>query len=348
MTLITIAQKDSISQAANLLSQGQVVAFPTETVYGLGANALDPIAIQRIYQAKGRPSDNPLIVHISSLEMLMDLLPQNVPLPSIYAQLCSKLWPGPLTILVPRSPKIPLSVTGGHDTVAIRMPAHPIARALIQACGFPLAAPSANTSGRPSPTTAFHVQNDLEGRIPLILDGGPCDCGIESTVLDGLASPPVILRPGGITFETLRSFPGMHALRVYKKGQEDLKGIEEAPTTPGMKYRHYTPDAQVILIEACASKEEQRFLASRELASFSLGKKGLLSTGSVFVPSKTFAFDAVVHLGDSPAEIARNLFGGLRALEDMDVIFVEGILDQGEGLGIMNRLRKAASHVISP
>ncbi|MEW5316566.1 MAG: hypothetical protein WDW38_007933 [Sanguina aurantia] len=234
--------------AVTLLTAGQAVAIPTETVYGLAANALNAEAVARIFQAKQRPSDNPLIIHVSSMEMLQALYPAGWELPAVYTQVVAELWPGPLTILLPCSPLIPSIVTCGHPTMAVRMPSHPVARALIAACGFPLAAPSANSSGRPSPTLASHVMEDLCGRIPLVLDGGPCGCGVESTVLDGLRRPPVLLRPGGVTAERLSKVPGLEHLQVYRRDFVDA-ALEAAPTTPGMKYRHYSPDAQVILID---------------------------------------------------------------------------------------------------
>ncbi|KAG2490381.1 hypothetical protein HYH03_011182 [Edaphochlamys debaryana] len=242
------AQHPSIARAAATLSAGEVVAIPTETVYGLAANALSAEAVGRVYAAKNRPADNPLIIHISSLEMLASLYPPGWSLPPVYEPLVRDLWPGPLTILVPRSPLVPDAVTCGLPTMAVRMPAHPVALAVIAACGFPLAAPSANSSGRPSPTIARHVFADLGGRIPLIIDGGPCTCGVESTVLDGLRSPPAILRPGGVTREQLLGYPGLGALQVYRRDFVDA-ALEAAPTTPGMKYRHYSPTAPVLLLD---------------------------------------------------------------------------------------------------
>ncbi|MEW5306626.1 MAG: hypothetical protein WDW36_009080 [Sanguina aurantia] len=246
--------------AVTLLTAGQAVAIPTETVYGLAANALSAEAVARIFQAKQRPSDNPLIIHVSSMEMLQALYPAGWELPAVYTQAVAELWPGPLTILLPCSPLIPPIVTCGHPTMAVRMPSHPVARALIAACGFPLAAPSANSSGRPSPTLATHVMEDLCGRIPLVLDGGPCGCGVESTVLDGLRRPPVLLRPGGVTAERLSRVPGLEQLQVYRRDFVDA-ALEAAPTTPGMKYRHYSPDAQVVLIDPRAWR--RRMLGAR-------------------------------------------------------------------------------------
>ncbi|KAL6764481.1 DHBP synthase RibB-like alpha/beta domain-containing protein [Haematococcus lacustris] len=234
--------------AAALLLADQVVALPTETVYGLAANALSVAAVARIYTAKQRPADNPLIVHGADMGMLRALYPPGWKLPSSYQAAVQAHWPGPLTILLPRSPQVPDIVTCGQPTMAVRMPSHPVARALIALAGVPLAAPSANSSGRPSPTTAAHVMEDLAGRIPLVLDGGPCSLGLESTVLDALRHPPVVLRPGGVTAEQLRRLPGLQGLLVYSKDLRDA-ALEQAPTTPGMKYRHYSPTAQVTLLD---------------------------------------------------------------------------------------------------
>jgi tRNA threonylcarbamoyl adenosine modification protein (Sua5/YciO/YrdC/YwlC family) len=222
----------AVSRAAAVLRSGQVVAMPTETVYGLAANALDAAAVARIFAAKNRPADNPLIVHVSSLAMLASLYPDGRPLPAIYEPLVTDLWPGPLTILLPASPLLPASVTAGQPTMAVRVPAHPLALALIDACGFPLAAPSANSSGRPSPTLAHHVLADLGGRVPLILDGGPCSCGLESTVLDALRSPPALLRPGGVTAEQLRLYPGFQGLQVRRRGGRADPTSSQPPRYP--------------------------------------------------------------------------------------------------------------------
>ncbi|GLC38584.1 hypothetical protein PLESTB_001742000 [Pleodorina starrii] len=237
-----------IAKAAAALAAGEVVAIPTETVYGLAANALSASAVGKVYAAKNRPADNPLILHVSSLEMLASLYPPGWSLPPLYQALVRDLWPGPLTLLLPRSTLVPDTVTCGQPTMAVRMPAHPVALALIAACGFPLAAPSANSSGRPSPTLARHVLTDLGGRVPLILDGGACTCGVESTVLDGLRDPPAILRPGGVTREQLAAYPGLERLLVYRRDFVDPQ-LEAAPSTPGMKYRHYSPNARVLLLD---------------------------------------------------------------------------------------------------
>jgi tRNA threonylcarbamoyl adenosine modification protein (Sua5/YciO/YrdC/YwlC family) len=233
-----------LRRAAELLQQEEVVAIPTETVYGLAANALSASAVRKIFAAKQRPSDNPLIIHISSLDMLRALYPDGSPIPPIYTPILARHWPGPLTILLPRSPLVPEAVTCGQPTMAVRLPSHPVARTLIALCGFPLAAPSANSSGRPSPTLAHHVLEDLKGRLPLIIDGGACSSGLESTVLDALRQPPAILRPGGVTYEQLQQQEGLAGLQVYRRDFVDSQ-LEAAPSTPGMKYRHYSPDAKV-------------------------------------------------------------------------------------------------------
>ncbi|KAI0173409.1 translation factor [Hypoxylon sp. FL1284] len=240
------------------------VGFPTETVYGLGADATRSAAVKGIYAAKGRPSDNPLIIHISDLEMLREILapaPGSINtngtantghdrIPEIYKPLIEKFWPGPLTVLLPNPTpsKLAPEVTAGLKTFGVRMPKSPLALSLIKLTGAPLAAPSANASTKPSPTTAEHVLEDLDGRIELILDGGPCLVGVESTVVDGLCDPPVILRPGGVSMDELRSCPGWEKVEKGYKDQSELG--KSAPRAPGMKYKHYSPKARVVLYEA--------------------------------------------------------------------------------------------------
>ena len=270
-----IQLSDNSPDAANMLEAASQlrdsdlpVAFPTETVYGLGADATRSSAVRGIYKAKQRPSDNPLIIHVSSLSQLRNLLnpsgpavsspdyPQD-PIPQIYHPLISRFWPGPLTILLPLPIPSPLAseVSTSLPTVAVRMPSSPIALALIQLAGVPLAAPSANASSKPSPTTAAHVLHDLSGRIDLILDGGPCTVGVESTVVDGLTIPPVVLRPGGVSIDMLRNCSGWEDVRIsYEDGAEI--GV---PRAPGMKYKHYSPNARVLLfhgqLDAARAKE---------------------------------------------------------------------------------------------
>lgn len=274
--------EDILVAASRLRSEDSLIAFPTETVYGLGGNGLDPLSVNRIYSAKGRPSDNPLILHISSKSMLESMLPKDYQIPDHVNQVIAKFWPGPLTILFPRGPNVPKTVTGGHDTMAIRMPSHPIARLIITLANVPIAAPSANRSGRPSPTISQHVLDDLNGRIDYIIsydhdkENTSIDStnvgGVESTVLDSTRTPPIILRPGTITASDLKTIPGFENVKVYRASTEDKtsninnndnkkdsmlelenKQIEleqlDTPTTPGMKYRHYSPDCEVILIE---------------------------------------------------------------------------------------------------
>ncbi|KAF2402446.1 translation factor, partial [Trichodelitschia bisporula] len=368
--------------AALLQSTASPVAFPTETVYGLAADATNPDAVAGIYAAKQRPADNPLIVHFADLTQLRSFLregtagtpaadPASDPIPAIYRPLLPRFWPGPLTILLPLPPDSPLApaVTAGQPTFAARIPSSPLARALIAATGRPLAAPSANASTRPSPTTAAHVLADLNGRIAAVLDGGPCGVGVESTVVDGLSSPPAVLRPGGVGIGELRKVPGWEVTVVgYRDGEEGAGGKEVyKPRAPGMKYRHYAPRARVVLFEAPA----------RTLSRIDLGgcaRLGVIRTarwealgdeaGEEMTNEADEEVDAAeprcrmmtveergveiwdVHLGPDAADVGRGLFGALRALDGcgVEVILVEGIED-GAGdvaAAVMNRLRKAA------
>ncbi|KAI9498520.1 DHBP synthase RibB-like alpha/beta domain-containing protein [Zychaea mexicana] len=342
----------AIEEAAQLLTAGDAVGIPTETVYGLAANALSADAVAKIFAAKNRPQDNPLIVHVSSLAMLKRILPNNT-IPPVYQQVIKHHWPGPLTIIVPTSDLIPTQITCGQPTVAVRFPSHPVARALINQCDFPLAAPSANSSGKPSTTLASHVFDDLKGRIPLILDGGPCNVGVESTVLDGLRNPPAILRPGGVTYESLSSLPGMEGLQVYRKDFID-RALEQAPTTPGMKYRHYSPEAKVILLENAADPHtfERQWKQELEKQEKPVRRLGLLVTSkdtpSVVNHQGVECIPVFMGRGEHPEEVARGVFKGLRDLDtqNVDLIFVQGIPETAEGMAVMNRLRKAASKVI--
>jgi len=228
-----------LAAAANLIRRGRLVAFPTETVYGLGANGLDAAAVGRIFAAKGRPADNPLILHISDRREL-DALVREVP--EWLEPLLGKFWPGPFTVVLPRSEIVPDIVTAGLDTVAVRLPSLGVARELVRVAGVPIAAPSANLSGRPSPTTAAAVMADMDGRIGMVLDAGPCDVGLESTVLDCVAQPPVILRPGGVTQEMLEE-----CLSSVRSAGQGSAAENAVPRAPGMKYRHYAPSAPLVL-----------------------------------------------------------------------------------------------------
>ncbi|KAJ1927864.1 hypothetical protein IWQ60_002555 [Tieghemiomyces parasiticus] len=356
-----------LATSTRLLHEGKVVALPTETVYGLAANALAPAAVARIYQTKNRPADNPLIVHVASLAMLRSLLPGGK-IPAVYEPLIQRHWPGPLTLLFPASPTVPAIVTCGLPTVAVRFPAHPVARATIAYSGLPLAAPSANSSGKPSPTLALHVWDDLEDRVPLILDSGQCAWGIESTVVDGLRQPPAILRPGGVTLEQIRRVPGFEACQVYRKNFTDAR-LEQAPTTPGMKYRHYSPDAQVVLFERRADDTDPaagQDSALTEALRAALARHPGDPVGILTVYPRPASWQTQVG-GDTSAQIhframadegptsdpmaapyTRNLFRSFREFDKLRVrwILVEGSAETHEGLALMNRLQKAASTVV--
>ncbi|SHF06053.1 translation factor SUA5 [Desulfofundulus australicus DSM 11792] len=328
-------RSEIIDRAGMILRRGGLVAFPTETVYGLGASALDGRAVRRIFEVKGRPPDNPLIVHVAGREMLRPLVRS---WPATAEKLMAAFWPGPLTLVLPAAPGVPREVTAGLDTVGIRMPAHPVALALIASAGIPVAAPSANLSGRPSPTTAGHVLQDLNGRIDAILDAGPAGVGVESTVLDLVADVPVILRPGGITPEELEKVIGKVKVDPGADG-----GDVSRPRSPGMKYRHYAPRVPLVLVEG----EPERVAARlKELADNyrALGRRvGILATAET---AGKLNGGQVVVAGSrqNPAAIASRLFAALRQLEGrgVDVILAEGIEPRGLGLAVMNRLRRAA------
>lgn len=395
--------------AAQALADSHLVAFPTETVYGLGANALDEDAVVKIFRAKGRPTDNPLIVHISDMDMLRKLVLEGYQLSAVYDALIRDFWPGPMTLLFPVDEvKVPSVVRCGLKTLGVRMPSHPVARALIAKSKLPLAAPSANASGRPSPTTAMHVYRDMtskkngniEGRLPYIIDGGPCLVGLESTVIDGVTCQGElrVLRPGGVGVEALEHClqanklllgqPDCKAnavsLRVYGKDMQRSKEEESAPTTPGMKYRHYSPDAEVILLleqpkaninngkgdenPVLSPRDAVNLLVSQHSRAGNTLKIGLMSlddselTNSLMQkPDQVnghYHFLRHFSLGSKgrPEQVAKRLFEGLRALDEgeeedgsdrCELIFVEAPNDDaGIGLAIMNRLEKAASSVL--
>lgn len=357
--------------AHDLVSRHQVVVFPTETVYGLGAAALVPAAVARIFSTKGRPSDNPLILHVSSRAMLQSLLPPDYAIPHTYTTLMDAFWPGALTLLFPADPsRIPAAVTAGRPTVAVRMPSHPVARALITFADTPLAAPSANSSGKPSPTRAEHVQRDLDGKVALILDGGPCAIGLESTVVDGLQPDGAlrVLRPGGITVEDIERVLADEAagdgdarvprVLVHRRDYSDEE-MEQAPTTPGMKYRHYSPSVPVVLLmTSTPPPAEQAPVGFADvldsLRHLRRDSASPLKVG-VLAPSDSRLNDSlsaaavewrVFALGtrSDPAISAARLFDGLLTLEKegVDAILIEEIEEEREGLAYMNRVRKAA------
>ncbi|KDE28424.1 hypothetical protein BA81_06539 [Bacillus safensis FO-36b] len=320
-----------IKQAADLLQQNEVVAFPTETVYGLGANAKETEAVMKIYEAKGRPSDNPLIVHIAEVQQLHEF----AQIESEKAKaLMDAFWPGALTIVLPCKPgTLSKQVTAGLSTVGVRMPDHPIALELIRAAGLPIAAPSANRSGKPSPTQADHVASDLEGRIAGIVDGGSTGIGVESTVVSCAGETPVILRPGGITKEALEEVVGTVSV------DPGLTKKDEAPVSPGMKYTHYAPEAQMYIFHG-SDEEMQRHIQKYKAEGL---KVGVLTTEE---KKSLFAADVVYSCGyrEKSETVAANLYRVLRQFDetDVDLIISEAFSEQGVGSAIMNRLQKAA------
>lgn len=329
-----------IRDAGKIIQEGGLVAFPTETVYGLGANALNDSAVHKIFAAKGRPSDNPLIVHVSELSQVYDLA-DDITIPA--RRLMEVFWPGPLTLVLPQKPGLSQAVTAGLDTVAIRMPGNKVALELIRAAGVPVAAPSANSSGKPSPTTAEHVVHDLKGKVDMIIDGGPCSVGLESTVLDITSEPPVILRPGGITREQLEGVLG----HVEVDPSLTFNNENMVPRSPGMKYTHYSPAAEVVVVtgdEALIPSKLQQLINEYR----SKGKKvGLLVSEDI---SGLSGAEQVYITGsrNNLETVARSLFDGLRALDlqGVNVILAEGYPSGGMGDALMNRLNKAAGHNI--
>ncbi len=343
----TSPEPENIREAAEILTAGGLVAFPTETVYGLGADALLPEAATAIYAAKGRPSDNPLIIHIAEFSAL-DRIVREIP-PQARA-LAEAFWPGPLTMVFNKSAAVPLATTGGLDTVAVRMPSHPVALALIREAGGYIAAPSANTSGRPSPTLAAHVAEDLSGRIPLILDGGPVGIGIESTIIDlstlqeaegDTLSVPMILRPGYITREMLTQVIGT----VCDDPGFSGKDPQTRPKAPGMKYRHYAPKAQLTLVDGEATAVISRInaLTAQSCAD---GKR----VGVICTTETAPAYDAhvvrVLGSRSDEAAITQQLYALLRDFDalDVDLIYAETFFELRLGSAIMNRLLKAAGY----
>jgi L-threonylcarbamoyladenylate synthase len=328
-----------LSEAAADLRKGNLVAFPTETVYGLGANGLDEQAVKAIYQAKGRPSDNPLILHIADFQEVENLT-QNIPANA--RALMNAYWPGPLTVILERSKIVPNTVTGGLDTVAIRMPSSVVARELIRLSGVPVAAPSANVSGRPSPTKADDVLVDLSGKIAVVLDAGPCDIGVESTIVDCTTPVPTILRPGGITLEMLMETLGEVEV------DPGLISKDMVARAPGMKYRHYAPSAPMLLVES-PYPANQAVLQREILKALGEGQKvgaAVARESEALIPSGVQV--AVLGSRLNPAEYAANLYTVLRAFDDTDaeIIFAEGISEEGLGLAVMNRMRKASGYRI--
>ena len=328
--------RDKVSAAAKILREGGLVGLPTETVYGLGANGLDGAAVRRIFEAKGRPQDNPLILHVSGPQWLTRYCAQVPPLAYVLAR---KFWPGPLTMILKRDPCVPDETTAGLDTVAVRCPNHPVTLAIIREAGVPIAAPSANLSGRPSCTTAQDVLEDMDGKIQCLVDGGPCAVGVESTILDLTCTPPRLLRPGGVPVEQIERLIGPIAIDKAVNGVLDG---EERPRAPGMKYRHYAPKAPVIVVSGAPEASAQEILRR-------VGPESGVICFEEYLP--LFEKQRVQSLGPSQDKQtqAQRVFDALRAFDSETVteIYAQCPDNQGLGLAIGNRLKKAAGfHVI--
>lgn len=338
--------ESAIHEAGTIIKNGGLVAFPTETVYGLGANALDEQAAGKVYAAKGRPSDNPLIAHICHREMLRPLVKK---VPAVAEKLMDAFWPGPLTLIFEKSDVVPRGTTGGLDTVAVRYPSHPIARSLIQAAGVCIAAPSANLSGKPSPTLGQHVIDDMNGRIDMIIDGGMVGMGLESTIIDVTVEPPMILRPGFITYEMAKGVVGQLEIdqAILKKPEKELK-----PKAPGMKYRHYAPAADYSIYKGEAKRVAEKIASLANEKSDEGMRVGIITADQhlKLYKGKLNENIKVVSLGDldRPEMIAGKLFKALRDFDKMETqfIFGEAFSEDNIGWAIMNRLTKAAGYNI--
>ena len=332
--------EEKLRAAGAILQRGGLVAFPTETVYGLGGDALNPSSSQKIYAAKGRPSDNPLIVHIYRFEDIHKITKE---VPEEARKIADAFWPGPLTMILPKSDAVPYETTGGLDTVAIRMPSHPAAQKLIKYSGGYIAAPSANTSGKPSPTVAKYVEEDMMGRIDAIIDGGEVGIGLESTIIDLTVTPPQILRPGYITQEKLSTVLG-----TVDTDTTILRADSgQAPKAPGMKYRHYAPKGELTIVEG-TPEQVREYINQAAAADHTAGEKtGIIGTEEML---SGYIADVVKSVGSRKDEdsIARHLYTILREFDDEGVtkIYSEGFSTEGFGQAIMNRLLKAAGHKV--
>lgn len=324
-----------LAEAARILVGGGLVAFPTETVYGLGADALNAQAVQKIYLAKGRPSDNPLIVHIAEFAQLHKLARE---IPPEAESLARHFWPGPLTLILKKQAAVPDVVTGGLDSVAIRIPAHPVALALLRATGRPVAAPSANLAGRPSPSTAQHVIDDLAGRIDAVLDGGHCVVGVESTIVDIREGYPLLLRPGGVTPLEISNALGKKCLQADWQEEEGT-----APPSPGLKYLHYAPQAPLYLVLGSSEKLAIKIAYLRDTYQRQGKHVALLLSKELAAELDADTVEVLGSRGNA-SEQAANLYGALRRLDQSaaEVIIAEGYHEIGLGLAVMNRLKKAA------
>lgn len=329
------AEEDgNITYAANLIKAGQLVAFPTETVYGLGADALNEDATLGIFYAKGRPADNPLIVHVADMERAREIAFFN----KRAELLAEQFWPGPMTLVLPRKSIVPDIVTAGLDTVAVRMPNHPVALELIRRSGCVVAAPSANSSGRPSPTEAKHVWKDLVGKVACILDGGSADIGVESTVIDLSQDRSCILRPGGLAVECIREVLGKITVCNEANSNKPVR-------SPGMKYRHYAPEALVWVVEGETEQVREKILQLALKLINENRKPIVLTIGN----NQVYEGIEIISLGTNEVEAASRIFSALREADERgtDVIIVEGLSDYGLGLAVMNRVRKAAVKVLN-
>ena len=330
--LLTTSEKD-INTAGGIIADGGLVAFPTETVYGLGASAFDTGAAKKIYAAKGRPSDNPLIVHIADKLQLSDIAAE---IPNEAKIVIDKFMPGPITVILKKKPSVPDTVTAGLQTVAIRFPSNETAQRLIKAAGVPIAAPSANLSGKPSPTTAAHVIADMTGRIDAIIDGGACDVGVESTIVDFTGDKPEILRPGGVTYDDLKA-AGLDIIIINKNILKSI-GANEVPKSPGMKYKHYAPNAEVTVVEGEKDAVQKKI---KELLKSVDGK----TAGVLAMYGAEYDDAVILTAGESNREYAKNLFSALREFDNLgvEIVFAEFCEKDGYGLAVKNRLYKAAA-----
>lgn len=337
---LTGAEEEILRRAGGIIKAGGLVAFPTETVYGLGGDALNRESSRKIYAAKGRPSDNPLIVHICRFEDLEKIVSK---IPEEAKKVAQAFWPGPLTMILPKSEAVPVETTGGLDTVAVRFPAHMVARKLIEYSGGYIAAPSANLSGKPSPTLAKYVIEDMDGRIEMIVDGGEVGIGLESTIIDCTVSPPQILRPGYITKKMLESVLGTVDADVTMMNADS----GQAPRAPGMKYRHYAPKGELVIVEGDADSVTEYINRMTEADRGHGERTGVIATGE---SQDRYRADVVKSVGSRNDEegIARNLFAVLRSFDDEGVnrIYSESFTSDGLGQAIMNRLLKAAGHKV--
>ena len=325
-------EENKINEAGKIIRNGGLVAFPTETVYGLGASAFDADAAKKIYAAKGRPSDNPLIVHICDKAQIADIAAE---IPNAAQIVIDKFMPGPVTIILKKKSVVPDDVTAGLDTVAIRFPAHETAQRLIAAAGVPIAAPSANLSGKPSPTKAKHVIKDMTGRIDAIIDGGDCNVGVESTIVDFTGERSVILRPGGVTYDDLKA-QGID-VEIDKNILQSI-APDEVPKCPGMKYKHYAPNAEVTVVEGEMTAVQQKI---KELLNETKGK----IAGVLTMYGADYDNAVILSAGNTNKEYAKNLFSALREFDELgvEIVFAEFCEKDGYGLAVKNRLYKAAA-----